>query len=118
MNLPLEITYRNVVKSDYIDNIIRVNSIKLDKICDYITSCRVAIEKPQAHQRGGRPYRVRIDITVPPGHEIVVKKDQTKGDSSTQLSTIIKKAFEAAYRQLRSLKERQRGEVKIHPALE
>lgn len=112
--MPVEVTYRNVERTDATDAIIEAHRAKLEKTCGYITSLRIAIEKPQKHQRGGRPYRVRLDIRVPPGHEIVVREEQSGGDSRAQLPTIIKQVFNAARRRLETLKERQRGEVKRH----
>jgi ribosome-associated translation inhibitor RaiA len=114
MKIPLEITYRNVEKTADVDDLVRDYAEKLEKVCGYISGCRVAIEKSQKHQRGGRPFRVRLDITVPPGHEIVVREEQSGGEKSTPLAAIIKKAFIVARRQAESLKERQLGKVKRH----
>ncbi len=112
MQIPLELTFRNVQKTDSIEQLIREKVLKLEQVCNYLISCRVAIEKPQEHQRIGNPYRVRIDISVPPGHEIIVKRESSKGDMHDQLPAIIRDAFSAARRQLQ---ERQRREVKVHP---
>lgn len=114
-NTPIaEIFYHDVERTPFIDSLIHRKYLALYKTCDYISSCRIAIEKAQKHQRGGRPYRVRLDITVPPGHELVVKKEQSGGDSRSQLNTIIKDAFISARRQLEALKEKQHGNVKTH----
>jgi hypothetical protein len=37
------------------------------RLCDYITSCRAAVESPQQHQQWGQAFRVRIDLKVPQG---------------------------------------------------
>lgn len=87
---------------------------KLERYCDHITSCRVAIERPHRAEASGNPYRVRIDLTVPPGHEVVVRKGPGDSGSLDDLLTVVNGAFEAAERQLKSLVERQRGDVKTH----
>ncbi len=54
-------------------------------------------------------------MRVPPGHELVVKREPSKGDMHDPLPTVLRKAFDAARRQLQELVEQQRGEVKTHP---
>ena len=54
-------------------------------------------------------------MTVPPGHELVVKREPSKGDMHDPLGIVIKHAFTSAARQLRKLVELQRGTVKTHP---
>jgi cold shock CspA family protein len=115
MNLPLEISFRNVQKRKYLVDLIVEKSRKLDEFCDHISSCRVSIEKVQKHQHSGRRYRVRVDITVPPGHELAVDRNPSKGDFHVELSTEIREAFDAAFRQLKELNAKQHGEVKTHP---
>ncbi|MFW5774698.1 MAG: HPF/RaiA family ribosome-associated protein [Chitinivibrionales bacterium] len=115
MVIPLEISYRGVEKIDSVDDLIREKAAKLERICDYITSCRVAVEKPQKYQRSGNPYRVRLDITVPPGHELAVVRPSGKGDMHSDLPAVIRAAFDAAERQLKELKGKQRHDVKTHP---
>ena len=115
MQVPLEITFRDVEKTDEIESLIRSKAAKLDRICDHINSCRIIIEKLQKHQRSGQPYRVRLDIKVPPGHEIVVSRDAGKGNLHLDLGAEIRWAFEAAERQLKELMDRLNGDVKTHP---
>jgi cold shock CspA family protein/ribosome-associated translation inhibitor RaiA len=115
MQVPLEITFRNVRKDTAIEDLIRQQVAKLERICDHIISCRIAVEKPQEHQRTGNPFRVRIDIMVPPEHELVVIRDCSEGDLHEQLSPVIRDAFAAMRRQLKTLVEKQRREVKTHP---
>ncbi|MFO7890455.1 MAG: HPF/RaiA family ribosome-associated protein [bacterium] len=116
MQVPLEISYRKVEKTEKIENLIRQKAGSLEQAHNHITSCRVAVEKPQQHQSRGNPYRVRIDLTVPPGHEIVVKQEPSKGILHRGLDAVIRKAFSSARRQLKKLDQRQRGKVKAHPA--
>ncbi len=118
MIIPLEISFRGISKTDALEDLIRERARKLEKFCDYISSCRVAVESPHQHQRSGQPFRVRIDITVPPGHEVVVSKDSTKGNIHDELPAVLRDAFSTAGRQLKSIVERQRGETKSHPQQE
>jgi len=74
MQLPIEISYRGVEKTDEIDTLIRTKAERLDRFCDHISRCDVAVERPNHAQQSGNPFRVRVDLTVPPGHELVVEK--------------------------------------------
>ena len=112
MQVPIEITFRDVERTDPLDSLIRDEAARLERFHDRITSCHVAVEKPQEHLNSGRQWRVRIDVTVPRENEIVVRREAGKGDMHEELSTVIKDAFSAAERQLKELHERQRGEVK------
>jgi len=115
MQVPLEISFKDIANTTEIEDLIRSQAAKLERVCSYITSCRVAVEKRQEHQRTGNPYRVRIDLTVPPGHELVVRREPTQGDMHDPLEVVIKRAFNSASRQLQKLVRRQQGEVKTHP---
>jgi cold shock CspA family protein/ribosome-associated translation inhibitor RaiA len=118
MEVPLKITFRNVRKDAAIEDLIHKQAAKLERVCDHIVSCRIAVEKPQEHQRRGNPFRVRIDVTVPPEHELVVVRDSSEGDLHEQLSTVIRDGFGAMRRQLRKLVEKQHGDIKTHPEQE
>ncbi len=73
MKIPLELSFRGLDKTPDIEDLIEEKVQKLTQFCDHLSSCRVAVESPQEHQQSGNPFRVRIDVRVPPGHEIVDK---------------------------------------------
>lgn len=118
MQVPLQISFRRVRKSTAIEDLIRDQTAKLERVCDHIVGCRIAVEKPQKHQKSGNPFRVRIDVTVPPEHELVVTREASEGDLHEQLPTVLRNAFGAMRRQLRKLVEKQHGDIKTHPAQE
>ena len=115
MQVPLEISLRGVQEAENIKELIREKVAKLERTCDYMIRCRVAVERPHQHQRSGNPFRVRIEMTVPHGHELVVKRESGEGDMHQTLPAVLRNAFDAARRQLKELVERQRGLVKTHP---
>lgn len=118
MQVPLEVSYRYVEKTDALDALINEKVAKLEQVCDHINSCRVAIEKIHDRPSSGSPYRVRIDLTVPPNHELVADKNPGEGDQYDPLETVIRSAFDAARRQLVELNDRQHERVKSHPEQE
>lgn len=114
IQIPLELTFRGFEPPPRMEAKIRQKADRLERFYDRITGCRVAVEKPHEHADSGNPYRVRIDITVPPGHEIVARKEPGDQDFHEDLETVLNSAFQAAERQLKELKRRQRREVKTH----
>ncbi len=115
MQVPVEMTFRNVTKTPELEDLINRKIAKLEHVCDYIISCRVAVELLQKYPDTGNPHQVRIDVKVPPSHEIVAKQTASEGDMHDSLQTIITKTFRAAERQLKELTDRQHGEIKTHP---
>src|SRR5205085_12064934 len=98
MQLPVNITYRGVAKSDDIDQLVMDKAARLEKFCDHINRCDVAIEQPNhAHQKGN-PFRVWFDVTVPPGHELVVADKGMDNGSYAPLTTVINAALQTMER--------------------
>ncbi|TAF07177.1 MAG: HPF/RaiA family ribosome-associated protein [Nostocales cyanobacterium] len=109
MKIPPEITYRNLDKSEAIDNLVDEKIAKLEHICHYINSCHIVIEKIHDRPRSGSPYRVRIDLTVPPGHELVAQRNPGEGIQYQPLDAVIRETFEAMRQQLAKLTQLQRA---------
>jgi len=107
MQVPLEISFRGVQKTKAIENLIREKATKLEQICNYMVSCHVAVEMPQQHQKSGNPFRVRIDMRVPLGHELVIKRKLSEGDMHDTIPKVLRKAFNPANRKLQELSELQ-----------
>jgi ribosomal subunit interface protein len=114
MLVPPEIAYHQVPKSEAVDALIREKLEHLEQFCDHISSCAVVVERPHLHERSGNPFRVRLDLHVPPGHEIVAVAGQEHNDMHDELHTVVIDAFEKAERQLKTLVAKQQGEVKRH----
>jgi cold shock CspA family protein/ribosome-associated translation inhibitor RaiA len=114
MLLPLQIDYRDVEKIPEIDELIHKKAQQLERICDHINSCRVIVEKVEKHTRTHQGYHVRLDIRVPPGHEIAVSRDGGRSAPYQELDAEVRWAFEIAEKQLQEIVEKQRGDVKKH----
>jgi cold shock CspA family protein len=108
MKVPPEITYRGVDKSNALETLIHEKIAKLEQVCDHISSCRIAIEKIQDRPRDSSPYRVRVDITVPPSHELVAESNMGDRKQYADVDAVIRDAFSMAWRQLRELARQQR----------
>lgn len=116
MQIPLQVVYHQVDKSDAIDALIREQVDKLEQVCDHIIGCRVAVEEPHRHVgRGIRNWRVRISVTVPPQHELVVAREGQEAGLKGDLETVILDAFDSMLRKLDELSAIQSRQIKSHP---
>ena len=131
MQIPLQVTFRNVKSSEALEEWIREEAAKLETFYDRIMGCRVAVEMLHSHHRKGSRYHVRIDLTMP-GGEIVIKREPNVTDRmesagrkkalkqlevdapQKHLRLAISSAFKAAGRKLQDYGRRQRGDVKVH----
>lgn len=64
MQVPLQITARDISLSGVAEADIRAKAADLDTYYDRMTSCRVVVEGPGRHHRKGA-YRVWIELSVP-----------------------------------------------------
>jgi len=108
MQLPLQITIRDVGHSEALETHIRDKAKKLDEFFDHIMSCRVVVEMPHKHHHQGKQFNVRIDIGVP-GSEIAVNRDHHE-----DVYVALRDAFDAAKRQLEDYARKIRGDIKTH----
>ena len=113
MKQPLQITFRDIPRSDAVETKIREKAAKLDEFYDQIMACQVVIEAPHGHQHQGYLYHVRIDLTVPNG-EIVINRDPKEHHAHEDAYVAIRDAFDAARRKLQDFARKQRGDVKAH----
>ncbi|MDG4476698.1 HPF/RaiA family ribosome-associated protein [Thiovibrio frasassiensis] len=113
MQVPLQITFRNMTTSEALESYIRERAEKLDHICDTIVSCRVVVEAPPKHQRKGGLFHASIDISLP--HEtIVINREPDLHKSYHDAHVVVRDVFDTAQRKLRDFVSRQKGEVKAH----
>jgi len=113
MELPLQITWRDIPPSEAVEAAIREKAGKLEHFYDSIVSCHVVVEAPHAHHHKGKLYRLHIEIKVP-GREIHVTRDPAQHQAHEDVYVAIRDAFDAARRQLQDHARLQRGDVKRH----
>jgi cold shock CspA family protein len=107
MQLPLQITARDVSLSGAAEGNIRAKAADLDTYYDGIIGCRVVVEGPGRHHRKGL-FIVRIDLTVPGTDQVVDRQ------ADEDLYVAVRDAFDAARRRVEDYARRQRGAVKSH----
>ncbi|MEW5754960.1 MAG: HPF/RaiA family ribosome-associated protein [Pseudomonadota bacterium] len=108
MQLPLQITARDISLTPAIERAIRGKAQKLERFYEHILGCAVVVTTPHRHQHKGGEFNILVRLSVP-GGELVVKREPHQ-----DLYVAIRDTFDAARRQLQSFARRQRGEVKQH----
>ncbi len=115
MQIPLDISFRNMDPSPAVEARIREKAAKLERFHERIISCTVVVEAPHRHQHKGMLYSVHIDISVP-GKDVVVDRAKPGDHSHEDVYVAVRDAFNAAVRRLEDHARRQRGDIKSHAA--
>lgn len=113
MEIPLQITFRNVDPSETVEAKIRERAKKLERFNNDIINCRVVVEAPHKRQHKGILYNVKIDMTLRDG-ELVINRLPEKNRAREDVYVAMKESFDAACRKLEDYARRRRGEVKSH----
>jgi cold shock CspA family protein len=114
MQIPLEITFHDLDRSDWSERFIRRQVKRLERYADHIVGCRVTVGQPHRHHRRGRPYSVRVEVSLPPRHVLDAVAEPVGEQNDADLRTVIRDAFRAMEKQLLKLKNMQRGNIKRH----
>lgn len=107
MEIPPEISFRDVDPSDRLREKIHEEIEKLERFFDRITRCRVVVDQPHKHSEHGNQYRIGIRLTVPT-RELVVSRDPAERTERQNLDAAITDAFQAMRRQLEQYVEQMR----------
>jgi ribosome-associated translation inhibitor RaiA len=113
VQLPLQITFRQMGSSPAVEAHIRERAEALERFFPRIVACRVVVEASARRQRKGRIYRLRIELAVP-GREIVVNRDPPEHHAHEDILVALRDAFDAARRQLEDHVREARGDTKTH----
>jgi ribosomal subunit interface protein len=112
MNVPLELSFHHLENTDALEALVRQKVAHLEKLFNRISSCRVAVERSHSgrSQSNGRdPFRVRVDVTVPPSTELVAVKQDTDLKPHQDIYIAVRQAFAAVERQLKRHSQRLHG---------
>jgi len=108
MQVPLQITFRDVPPSDALEARIREKAGRLDTFHPRIMSCRVVVEARDRHRQQGKQYTAHIDVRVP-RREVVINRDHDE-----DVFVAVRDAFDAMTRRLEDVARIERGDVKTH----
>lgn len=128
--VPTQVTFRGLERSEALEADIRRRVTWLEQFYAGVMRCRVLVELPHRHRHDGRPFHVRIEMTVPGGGTLVVSHEPSwhgrlkdvEGEAHHKDDEIdrvhrdahvaVHQAFDAARRRLEDFAREQRGDVK------
>lgn len=113
MQLPLQITFRNLARSEAVAARVEERAAKLEQHYDGIIGCRVAIDAAHKHHRRGNRYHVRVEVTVP-DRGLVASREPDEHHAYTDVYVAIRDAFDSIRRQLEEYARTRRRQVKSH----
>lgn len=111
MQVPLQITIRDIDPSEAVTQRIRQKAEKLNLYSEHIISCHIVVAQTMRHKHQGKLYNVRINVTLPK-KELVVNHNEQQ-----DLYTAIRDAFDDMVRKIEGAAHKLQGDVKSHPDL-
>ena len=116
MQVPPQITFKEIDHSDFIEAAITKKIDHLERIHGRITSCNVRVRAPHKRQRKGTHYIIEIDVVTPTG-DVHIGREPGNNFAHEDVYVSIRDAFNAAERKLRKMKEEVVGrpEVLVSP---
>jgi len=117
MQIPLEITFRNLGDHGWIESEIGLRVARLEQIFSNLTACRVCIDQQSENGNGIAAPVVRIVLSIPGRRDLVISSEPgalTDKRNDFDLKQALAASFRLAERQLVQVKERMKGRTKVH----
>jgi ribosomal subunit interface protein len=115
MNREPQITFKNIARSEALENIIRERIGRLEKFHHHIVGVRVVIEEPHvASERGKSTLAISVEVDVAGRPKVVVKRSDAQHEAKGDRYAFATAAFDAVQRQLEDMAAKQNREVKRH----
>ena len=113
MQLPLQITFRQMEPSPAIVARIRESAAKLERFSAQIMRCHVIVEPLSHRQNKGALFEFHIDITLP-DQEIAIRRAHPASHAHEDPYVALRDAFRAARRKIEDYERKRRLDVKSH----
>lgn len=132
--LPVEVVFLKMRRLRNAEDRIREKAQELPSVYPRLEGCRVVVEVPHRHVRGGKRFHVRVEMALPNRADVVVERGpagrampedderpmrRKAGEidgAFTDLSVVIHDVFEAATRRLKTLRQRRRTTARARAA--
>lgn len=103
MQVPIEVIFSNIDRSEAVEKMIQERVKKLEKAYHDITSCHVYLEKP--HKRKDQSYQVHLEVRVP-GGDYAVSGNPGDRFNHADINIAIRDSFKAMEKQLAKRKKK------------
>ncbi|WP_159711965.1 HPF/RaiA family ribosome-associated protein [Geminicoccus flavidas] len=109
MERPLQITYKGLETSEFLDSLIRERAAKLERYHPNVIGCRVVVEVPHRSAESGKtPIGIAVEVEVPGRNLVVAKAGTERREAKNDHTQIVTRAFDMVQRQLEDGVEAQR----------
>ncbi|MDX6749535.1 HPF/RaiA family ribosome-associated protein [Geminicoccaceae bacterium 1502E] len=116
MQTPLQITFRNIERSEALEGRIRERVGRLERLHPDIIGCRVVVETPYRSPGAGKvPVGLSVEVEVP-GRTMVSKSSEEPRETKDGTGRVVTTVFDAIERQLEDARRIRRKDVKEHEA--
>ena len=109
MNKAPDIRFIGLERSDALAAAAREKATKLELFCPEIMACHVVIEVAHKHSQQGRPFAVRLDLTLP-GRQLTVSRVENE-----DAYVALRDAFDNMKRQVEETMRQMREPLKAAP---
>jgi ribosome-associated translation inhibitor RaiA len=117
MHKPLQIAFRNMESSEFLERLVREKVERLERFNPSIIGCRVVLEVPHRSPDSGKvPLGIAVEVEVPGRPLVVAKGEEDRREMKGDVTRVVNRTFEAIERQLSELQDIQDGVVKQHGA--
>ncbi|MGE3064705.1 MAG: HPF/RaiA family ribosome-associated protein [Hyphomicrobiaceae bacterium] len=106
MDMPVEIHFHGISKSDAIEDRVREKVAKLARHFERMSRCRVVLEAPHRNPQKAKVYLVKIEIGIPSQQPVVITHEREGANATEELGLAIRDAFEAAKRRVDEISSR------------
>jgi ribosomal subunit interface protein len=111
MQVPVQVTFRDMPVSDAVEAACWDEAAKLERFFDRITSCRIVVAADHRRHQKGNLFQIRIVLNVP-GRELVVNRDPPAHHADEDVYVAIREAFDSTRRQLEEHADRLQQHVR------
>ncbi|WP_137390872.1 HPF/RaiA family ribosome-associated protein [Rhodoligotrophos defluvii] len=116
METPIQIAFKNLDTSEFLERHIRERASKLERFHHNITACRVVVDAPHRSSGSGKPpLGITVEVEVP-GRTLVAKNGKDTYDGKDGGTALVNRVFEAMERQLGEHADIRSQQVKTHEA--
>lgn len=108
METTLQITFKDIERSERVEAEIRERVDRIERIYDRITGCQVRVRAPHHRHRKGTQYVVDIDVALP-SSTLNVGREPGDNLAHQEILVAVRDAFNAMERKLRKWKDQHKG---------
>ncbi|KVC49054.1 HPF/RaiA family ribosome-associated protein [Burkholderia diffusa] len=106
MKPPFELVFQGMPRSEALEAAAARHASRLGRFRQDISHCRVNVVLDEKHDHQGKPFNIRIEVTIP-GHQLVSSKE-----CEEDVYVALRNAFGNVTRMLEDTTRKQRGRGK------